>query len=262
MVANVRAEHEGDGETAPARMAPAVRLTVALDEAAVVAGGELALAATVHNTGDAPARCALDLSGAPAAWCVVDEPSVALGPGERRLLSVTVRPPVTVVPGAAGAGSSPWRLTLRATPDGDAPVPAVAHVALMVGAPAQLSLELAPAEAEGCEATFRATFVNPTAAPAALALLVDDGAEGATGLRVRVEPGGDGARPRRAGNGDGARGAAARRAVGAEDVRPDAARAGRGRARRHKPLPDAPRPLLVRPARRRRWREWRAAARG
>jgi len=190
LVANVRAEHEGDGETAPARMAPAVRLTVALDEAAVVAGGELALAATVHNTGDAPARCALDLSGAPAAWCVVDEPSVALGPGERCLLSVTVRPPVTVAPGAAGAGSSPWRLTLRATPDGDAPVPAVAHVALMVGAPAQLSLEFAPAEAEGREATFRATFVNPTAAPAALALLVDDGAEGATGLRVRVEPGG------------------------------------------------------------------------
>ena len=162
-------------------MAETVGLTVAPVEAAMVAGGELLLAATVRNTGDVAARYTLDVAGVPAAWCAIDEPSFALDAGARRRVAVTLRPPGTATP-----PDGPLRVTVRATVDDDHAAPAVAHVSLALAAPGRLSLELAPVEAEGREAVFHATVVNGSDAPAAVALLVSD--DDQASLRVRVEP--------------------------------------------------------------------------
>jgi len=161
-------------------VAETIGLTVLPAEAAMVAGGELLLAATAHNAGDAVRNCTLDVAGVPADWSSIDEPSFALDAGARRLVAVRLRPPATTTP-----PDGPLRVAVRVTADNDRAAPAVALVMLTVAAPGRLSLDLAPVEVEGREAVFHATVVNGASAPAAVALLVDDFE---AGLRWRVEP--------------------------------------------------------------------------
>jgi len=182
VVAGARSEQDSEQV-----MAETVALTVTPDAAAVAAGGEVTLVALVRNAGAEAARCTLDVSGAPAGWIAVDEPSFTLDAGGRRLVPITVRPSV-VTPAAARPSTDPLRLVVRVAPDDGAIAPAEASVSLLVGAPDQLGLELASPLVEGREATFHATFVNPTNAPAALALLVTGVGAHAAAPRVRVEP--------------------------------------------------------------------------
>ena len=184
MVAGARSEQDG-----AQMMAETVALTVTPDAATVAAGGVVTLVALARNAASETAHCTLDVSGAPANWITVDEPSFTLDSGGQRLVPITVHPPVTAPAGARSAQGLP-RLVVRLTPDDSSIALAEASVSLLVGAPNQLGLELALPLVEGREATFHATFVNPTDAPAALALLV-------TGMgahtheaapRVRMEP--------------------------------------------------------------------------
>ena len=182
VVAGARSEQDSEQV-----MAETVALTVTPDAAAVAAGGEVTLVALVRNAGAEAARYTLDVSGASADWIAVDEPSFILDAGGRRLVPITVRPSV-VTPAAARPSTDPLRLVVRVAPDDGAIAPAEASVSLLVGAPDQLGLELASPLVEGREATFHATFVNPTNAPAALALLVTGVGAHAAAPRVRVEP--------------------------------------------------------------------------
>jgi len=180
----VGARAEQDSEQV---MAETVTLTVTPDVAAVVAGGEVTLVALVRNVGEMVTGCTLDVSGVPAGWVAVDEPSFTVDVGAQRQVSITVRPSVAAPVGARPL-AEPLRLVVRAALDDRANAPAEAAVALTVGAPDQLWLELASPVVEGREATFHTTFVNPTDAPAALALLVTAVGGDAAVPRVRVEP--------------------------------------------------------------------------
>ena len=182
MIAGARA-----GQNSEQVMAETVALTVTPDVAAVVAGGEVTLVALVRNVGEMVTGCTLDVSGVPAGWVAVDEPSFTVDAGAQMQVPITVRPSVAA-PADARPLAEPLRLVVRATLDDHANALAEAAVALTVGAPDQLWLELASPVAEGREATFHATFVNPTGAPAALALLVTAVGGDAAVPRVRVEP--------------------------------------------------------------------------
>ena len=159
-----------------------VGLTIAPGEATVAAGGALELTALIYNMGSTSDHYLLDVAGVPPGWASIDAPFFSLAAGGLQRVAVTVRPPVAAAPTPAGA---PLRLTVRASADGNLAMPGLVSVALTVRGPERATMELDRAEATGAEATFRATFYNPTAAPAPVALAVDDGG---AGLRVRIAP--------------------------------------------------------------------------
>jgi hypothetical protein len=159
-----------------------VGLTIAPGEATVAASGALELTALIYNMGSTSDHYLLDVAGVPPGWASIDAPFFSLAAGGLQRVAVTVRPPVATAPTPAGA---PLRLTVRASADGNLAMPGLVSVALTVRGPQRATMELDRAEATGAEATFRATFHNPTAAPAPVALAVDDGG---AGLRVRIAP--------------------------------------------------------------------------
>lgn len=166
--------------TAERRTAEPVRLTVVPREGAVVAGGRLALLATVRNVGEEAGAYALEVAGLDAGWYTVDPPTVGLAPGAVARVSLSVHPP----PGAISAVED-LLATVRVVSAADRAVLASSAVTLTVGPATCLYTEVMPVEAEGHTGVFQVTLVNGTAAPAACAVLATDLEER---LRFRVEP--------------------------------------------------------------------------
>ncbi len=162
------------------RTAEPVRLTVVPREGAVVAGGRLALLATVRNVGEEAGVYALEVAGLDAGWYTVDPPTVGLAPSAVARVSLSVHPPL-------GASSAVEDLlaTVRVVSAADRAVLAASAVTLTVGPSTCLHTEVMPAEAEGQTGAFQVSLVNGSAAPAACAVLATDLEER---LRFRVEP--------------------------------------------------------------------------
>lgn len=157
-----------------------VRVMVAPAEAAVKAGGELALEVLVHNVDTAAESYLVDVAGAPAAWIAVDAPYFSLEAGGLQRVTVTIRPPELAPP-----TEEPLRLIVRVTPNGNFMHPGLAAAQLAVRAADHVAMDIPVAGLAGPEGTFRPILINPTDARIAVALHVEDGG---AGLRVHVEP--------------------------------------------------------------------------
>jgi len=157
-----------------------VRLTVVPRVGAVVAGGRLALSATVRNVGEEAGAYALEAAGLDAGWYTIDPPTVRLAPGAVARLSLSVHPP----PGAIAAVED-LPVAVRVVSAADRAVLASSAATLTVGPSTCLYTEVMPAEAEGHTGVFQVNLVNGSAAPAACAVLATDLEER---LRFRVEP--------------------------------------------------------------------------
>jgi hypothetical protein len=160
-------------------MSDAVRLTVVPDAAEVVPGGQLSLTLTVQNTGHSGAHYRLDVSGIPADWYDLDRSFVALLPGASAQTRLTVHPPASP---AAMAGRYTLAVHVRAAEDPAIQPSTVVALTVSTGG---LDMDVQPAEVEGCEATFRITFVNRSHTPTPVRLSASDHEDR---LRFRIEP--------------------------------------------------------------------------
>jgi len=176
----LRVEGSVDGPVADGPVAETARLTVVPPAGAVVAGGRLALSATVRNEGAAAGAYALEVEGLSPDWYTVAPPTLDLAPGAVARASLTVHPPSGAI---AAVESVP--VTVRVVSAAGGAVLASAAVSLTVGPAALLHIEVTPAEVEGQTGLFGVSLVNGTAAPAACAVLASDPEER---LRFRVEP--------------------------------------------------------------------------
>jgi hypothetical protein len=146
----------------------------------VAPGDRRVLALTAHNDSSAAGRYHIEVGGLPPEWYDLDRPRVALGPGNSEHVALTVHPPAGRTPAPRS-----YSMTVRMRAEDDLSIQAATIATVVVSAPDALDMDVQPTEVAGEEAIFCVTFLNQSAVPASIQLLVHDDQNG---LRVHVTP--------------------------------------------------------------------------